>query len=183
MNLHHPQLENMATELHEFAQDVFQNRSHGQGRLVVLHGSNGCGKSMATKSFTRWFNAARMSIGPVMVPAYADVEAQTKIADCVYRAWPGVVDGFQKQNWLITDQLAAEYVAVIDDIGAEHDPSGIGLEKLYLILNQREFKHTLITTNFGPEHWESKFERRIASRLFRNSTHVDLGQVPDYSTI
>lgn len=29
---------------------------------------------------------------------------------------------------------------------------------------------------------EAKFDRRVASRFFRNSTHVDLSDVPDFST-
>jgi hypothetical protein len=33
-----------------------------------------------------------------------------------------------------------------------------------------------------PSQWEERFDRRVASRLNRNSRVVDLSQVPDYST-
>jgi hypothetical protein len=56
------------------------------------------------------------------------------------------------------------------------------MEKLYLILERRVAKWTVITTNVPPESWESKFERRIASRFLRNARHVSLADVPDYNS-
>jgi len=71
---------------------------------------------------------------------------------------------------------------VIDELGGGHDPSGVGVDKLCQILSRRENMWTLITTNITASAWESKFDRRVASRFFRNSVHVDLGDVPDFST-
>lgn len=167
----------MANEIHSFARDIFHSRN--RGRLVILYGPNGCGKTHAAKSLRTWFNAVRLKIGPVAVQTDEGSEAQ--IADCAYRMWPAVVDGFKRDQWEITQILSNEYLTILDDVGAEHDPSRIGIEKLYLILSRREQKHTLITTNVPPQHWETKFEKRIASRLFRNSTHINLSEVPDYN--
>lgn len=151
--------------------------------MVILYGPNGCGKTHIARSVVKWFNAVRLKIGPVMVEGDALRESDAQLPDCTFENWPAIVAGFKRDQWLIVDALLCDYLVILDDIGAEHDPSGIGLEKLYLMLNRRENKHTLITTNYSPSEWESKFERRIASRLFRNSTHVDLSDVPDFSTL
>jgi DNA replication protein DnaC len=124
-----------------------------------------------------------MSIGPVSRGATSHEEAECRLADCLFVHWPSAVDGIKSDQWLVFEDCCVEYFVILDDIGAEHDPSGIGLEKLYLILNRRENMRTLITTNYSPEAWKGKFEKRIASRLFRNATHIDLSKVPDYSTL
>lgn len=179
MNLHHPKLKRMAETLYSFAHGVYHDRGELQGRLVVIYGPNGCGKTHAARALHRWYNAVRISIGPV-VGVNSEGEKEAMIGKGVMVNWAEVVDGFKRDQWLITERLAHDYLALIDDIGAEHDPSKIGAEKLYVILNRREFRHTLITTNLPPDGWETRFERRIASRLFRNATHIDLTDVPDF---
>lgn len=112
-----------------------------------------------------------------------DMNDEVGLAWTQYAHWPSVIDEFQKtQDIAVIEELNICSVAIIDDIGAEHDPSGFGREQLYLILSRREFRWNVISTNFPPEEWHNKFERRIASRLFRNAEHIDLSDVPDFST-
>lgn len=98
-------------------------------------------------------------------------------------SWPEIVDGFKRDEWMVLEDMQAASLLIVDDIGAEHDPSKIGLEKLYVLLNRREYSWNMFSTNVSREHWKEKFERRIASRLYRNSEHIDLSQVPDFSTL
>lgn len=180
MDLYHPQLKNMLVVLYDFVIDVFYRKP---GRLVILHGPNGCGKTKAAKAVLAWFNNVRMQIGPVTRPSEViGEESDAVIPNCLYCNWPREIDLIKQDQWMVFDLMLCEYLVILDDIGAEHDPSGIGLEKLYMALSRRENRHTLITTNFSPEQWPEKFERRITSRLFRNSTLVDLTKVPDFNT-
>lgn len=167
----------MVNEIYSFAQDTYYKPKGG--RLLILYGPNGCGKTHAARAVKSWFDVVRSKINPVSV--MTDEGPEAMLPNCCYRMWPAVVDGFKREQWLIADHLANEYLTILDDVGAEHDPSRIGIEKLYLILSRREQRHTLITTNVPPEHWETKFEKRIASRLFRNSTHINLTEVPDFN--
>jgi hypothetical protein len=43
---------------------------------------------------------------------------------------------------------------IIDDLGAGHDPSGVGTDKLCQVLSRREEMWTLITTNIMPVAWQ-----------------------------
>lgn len=179
MRLHHPQLQEMAHELYALSGDVFYKR---QGRMLVIYGENGSGKTHAARCFHKWFNLVRLKIGPVLTTDQ-EGHSQAQIPDSCLVNWPQIVDGFKQDQWLIVERLTSDYLVVIDDIGAEHDPSRIGIEKLYVILSRRELKFTIVTTNIPPEKWESAFERRISSRLYRNSTDIDLSQVPDWSSV
>lgn len=100
--------------------------------------------------------------------------------DCVFVNWAARVSEFKSGSWGIDDMLDAT-VLILDDIGAEHDPTRAAVEKLYLILEHRENRHTWVTTNIPPGGWEQRFDRRIADRLFRNSVHVDMAKCPSYS--
>lgn len=167
----------MQQKLYDFSRSLYDRK---RGYLVIIYGRNGCAKTHSARGVKAWFNAHRLDIGPVAVKT--DEGDEVSIPDCCFRNWPAVVDGFKQDQWSIVDRLSSDYLTIIDDVGAEHDPSKIGLEKLYLILSRREFKHTIITTNIPDKNWETKFERRIASRLLRNSVHVDLTQVPDFNS-
>lgn len=153
-------------------------RSPARGKSIVLFGENGCGKTRTLKAVFRW--ASRLAID---LPLVRGDDMGVRLSKAEYAHWPAIVDGFKRQQFLVMDDLRDGELLCLDDVGAEYDPSGFGSEQLYLLLSRREFRWNLITTNFPPAAWHEKFERRIASRLFRNAEHVDLSQVPDYSTL
>jgi DNA replication protein DnaC len=142
----------------------------------LIYGENGTGKSHASKAVYYWANRIAMNI-PLI-----DAETGVRTADAIMVNWPTVVDGFKRNDWDL-DDLYNCALLVIDDIGAEHDPSRVGIEKLYTLLERRINRWTLITTNVSPDQWEFKFERRIADRLCRNCQHVDLSQVPSFASV
>lgn len=181
MNRHCPQLQILADEVHTTAGRIFYKHKRGDGKILLIYGSNGSGKTHAAKCLYRWFNHVRMSIGPV--PSIDEEGTENLlIPDATMVNWVETVANFKKGEWNIIDRLINDYLVILDDIGAEHDPSGIASEKLYLILSKREFKHTIITTNIPPSKFPDRFEQRIASRLFRNTIDVDLSDVQDFST-
>lgn len=169
---HHPQLEQLEESVYRFCCDYA--RSPRRGRRIVIFGENGSGKSHAAKAVNHWANRIAMQIPLV------DAETGVRLADSSLVNWPRIVDGFKNGQWDLEDLFDAALL-IIDDIGAEHDPSRVGIEKLYLLLERRAQKWTILTTNIPPMNWESKFERRIADRLFRNCEHIDLTEVPSYS--
>lgn len=179
MKLHHPQLKSALPALTRLAVAVATGK--GARGAVVLYGTNGCGKTRIANAIKGAFNDRRMDLPEYRRNGTTERDADVVIPNCLFVHWPSAVDGIKKEQWIIFENCQCEYFVILDDIGAEHDPSGIGLEKLYLILNRREHMHTLITTNFSPADWETKFEKRIASRLMRNATHIDLSQVSDYN--
>lgn len=144
---------------------------------LVLFGQNGCGKSHTLKKIERWVRAVAMSLPLVRG------EEGMQIPSVCSVSWPEVVKWLQEREFGGFDELVQCSMLLIDDVGAEHDPSGYGREHLYLLLSRRERKWNLVTTNIPPLNWKTKLEARTASRLHRNALHVDLTAVPDFSEV
>lgn len=177
MTVTHPQINVAREAMHNFCSEMAQNPA--RGRLVILFGENGSGKTHLAKCVSRWFASVALQL-----PWVNDCTDHVRRPHRVFVNWAEAVDNFQKrQETGIFDALKSADLAILDDIGAEHDPSAYGREQLYLILNKREHRWTLITTNVERAHWDEKFERRIASRLFRNAEHIDFSRVPDFSAM
>jgi DNA replication protein DnaC len=175
LKITHPQLLRLEDQVWMFASAYA--RTPARGRTLVLYGENGSGKTRTARALHRWASSIAKLLPMV------DADESIQLARTNYGHWPAIVDGFKKQRFDATEELADCELCCIDDIGAEHDPSGFGSEQLYLLLCRREFKWNILTTNLPPAEWDSRLERRIASRLFRNAEHVDLSEVPDFGTL
>jgi len=104
------------------------------------------------------------------------------VPSVTFLEWPSVCDGFKSGEYGVLDDCFKAGMLVVDDVGAEHDPSRNAADKLCQLLSKREKKFTLITTNVIPGLWAERFDERISDRFFRNSTIVDLGLVNSFST-
>lgn len=170
----HPDLSRLEDAVYTFTAGFA--KTPGRGQLMVIWGENGCGKTRTAKAIIRWANSVALLLPMV------NSDLGFRRVNALFAHWPRVVDGFKKQQFDITEELMKTDLAALDDIGAEHDPSGFGREQLYLVLSRRETLWTVVTTNLVPSQWDT-MERRITSRLFRNAVHVDLSRVPDFSTV
>lgn len=169
----HPVLLELERETGKFCLGMWD--SPQAGRLLVLAGNNGTGKTHCAKAVRRWVN--KVGHGKQWVPK-PDVIAHLY---CIFWSWPELLDSLKEGQWELVEDCIEAPCLIIDELGGGHDPSQVGVDKLCQILSKREKKWTLITTNIVPQAWEEKFDRRIASRFFRNSTLVDLTNVPDYN--
>lgn len=175
MECKHPQLKVLEEAVYDFCAGYAKSPSRGY--RMVIYGNNGAGKSHAAKAIHGWAN--RMAIN---LPLVND-DVGVRLATSEFHNWPTVVDRLKGGEWELIEQMMPVNLLVLDDLGAEHDPSKMGIEKLYLLLERREQKWTVITTNVGPLAWEGRFEKRIASRFLRNCKHIALDEVPDYKTL
>ena len=145
------------------------------GRLLLLAGKNGNGKTHAARGVSRWVRC--VGHGKQWVERNNHISTLT----CLYWHWPALLDALKNGGWDLIEDCFSTPLLIIDELGGGHDPSTVGIDKLCQILTRREHRWTLITTNLAPADWRSAFDNRVASRLFRNSTLIDLSDVPDYS--
>lgn len=174
---HHPDLLELEDAIWRFCADYARNPA--RGRRMLIHGNNGAGKSHCARAVCRWANRCAIDLPLV------NGDEGPRLADVTFLHWPRVVDRFKPPHnewWVIDDAMRCSLL-IIDDIGAEHDPSRVGIEKLYLLLERREFAWTLLTTNITPEAWEERFERRISSRFLRNFELVSVEKAPDFKSL
>lgn len=145
------------------------------GRMLLLYGENGSGKTHCAKAVYRW--VAKVGLAKQFVRRVNHISH----LDCVYWHWPKLLDTLKNGGWDVIDDMFDTTLLIIDELGGGHDPSGVGVDKLCQVLSRRENMWTLITTNILPAMWEQAFDRRIASRLLRSSKHIDLTAVPDFN--
>lgn len=149
-----------------------------RGRLLLLAGNNGTGKTHCAKAINLWVK----TVGPSKEwVVKADGERRRAYLDVIYWHWPRLLDRFKEGQWDLVDDMIDIPCLILDELGGGHDPSKVGTDKLCTLLSHREKKWTVITTNILPSEWESVFDRRITSRFFRNSTLIDLSDVPDFN--
>lgn len=155
--------------------------SHGcvnepkRGKLLLLFGGSGNGKTHVAKAIINYVNNYKIG------RPWATPSGRVVHADADFVNWPRMVDKMVNGGWERFESLVKTHCIAVDDIGAEHDPKGFSVEKLYRILNEREDRYTIITTNVGADEWHTRFEKRIASRFLRNSIVVDMTEVPDFN--
>lgn len=169
----HPELIRLEFEACKFCTGYFKNPA--RGRLLVIYGNNGVGKSMVAENIVTWAHHARANFPKIVVGPGA-----LQNADQWFVRWPKFLDDLKNGSWELVDAAEAVSLLVLDELGGAYDPSGIGTDKLCRILSRREKKWTIITTNLDPASWETSFDRRIASRLYRNAIHVEMNNVQDY---
>ena len=162
------------------------SKSPHAGALIVFFGRNGTGKTHCARALVNW---AKTTFGECRYVPQANV---VRMPAAAFYRWPGLLDRMKSGEWDIAHDLSPPSsfpgflegyeLLALDDIGAEHDPTSVGRDKLCQILSAREKSWTVVTTNILPSSWGQVFEHRIESRLFRNAVHVDLSNVTDYAS-
>lgn len=180
LDLYHHDLRSAANAIYDYCEQYAKNPA--RGNTVVVYGENGCAKTSIARCVFRWQRNIKLLLKATPNPSSGEFETPS----ACFVNWAKIVDGFkdrERDGFGIIEDLRNCSLLILDDVGAEHDPSKIGVEKLYSVLSSREFRWNIITTNIPPQQWPDKFERRVDSRLWRNAIHIDLSKVPDYSKI
>jgi DNA replication protein DnaC len=159
-----------------FCADYFRNPS--PGRSLVLIGNNGIGKTHTARAIATW---ARHVANDMRHPVVIDGQVSDLAPAIAYHHWPTFLDSLKSGGWHLVEECERAGLLVIDELGGGYDPNRVGADKLCRILSKREFKWNLITSNLQPEEWEAALDRRIASRLNRNSTLLIMDEVEDYN--
>lgn len=169
-------LEKLLTAARSFASD-FQRLNH-KPRWLSLLGSSGAGKTMLAKivlSEARAF--AQRS------PYVIQTAIEQRVRRVKFGTWPKMAKRLRQGDYDIMDEFKTAWLAIVDDIGAEHDAkSGFIPAELYDLLNERLGRWTLFTSNLSMDEIAEQIDGRIASRLRRDGSTVVEVQVPDFAT-
>lgn len=183
---HHPQLRTLEDMVYAFCSDYAKRPARGY--RMVIHGDNGTGKSHVARAVHAWANAVSTALPRVGAEDTSDGLWTQRTADASYWKFPHLVrevPRYRDRDIIaeLTQRPGSPCLLILDDVGAEHDPSKFGASIFYQLLENREHQWTLITTNHVPDSWAERWDRRVASRLLRNTKLVALDQVPDFSSL
>lgn len=174
-----PVLQEFELQVQKFCSGFFKNPR--EGYLLFVYGNNGTSKTLAFEAIRRWFNTV------CRTNYFVERENVVRMPYGQFWSFPRLLrelkggDYDKGGNWHMLEELDSCELLGIDEIGGGHDPSTVGVDVLCQLMSRRERRWSYIATNVGPDAWDQKFDRRIASRFFRNSVIIDLSGVPDYS--
>lgn len=86
----------------------------------------------------------------------------------------------QGDSYDLMDNIRDANLYFLDDFGTER-PTEFALEKLYEIIEARNRKWTILTSNLSVQQIAKTVDTRISSRLIRNNSIVVEVDAPDYS--
>lgn len=167
------QLEAMLRQAALFVRSLKHNHTP---RWLSLLGTSGCGKTFLSKRIWRWFKS---------LPEFrAIVDEQTEeiIYPGSFVLWPNLAaELLSNSGYIRLNQLKQEKLVVIDEIGADRDPSGHVRDCLSRLLTARVGKWTVITSNKSLNDIERDIDARVSSRMIRDGNVVVDVAMKDYA--
>lgn len=144
----------------------------GETQNVLMTGSVGSGKSHLSVAIARTLDDAGISVAFISA---ADLFKRIK----------KTFDSDAETEERIFDEFKSYQVMIIDDLGTESskiDPSGMSwtMNKLVELINLREGKSTVYSTNLEDDQLNRVLGERAASRLYMNTRFIDLFLQKDY---
>lgn len=119
----------------------------GNGRLLIMSGKAGCGKSQAAG-----FALSRRSGLWVHAPDLARPQPKEEV----------------ESGNVLEERMRAAGLLVLDDVGLEHSPGGFAAARIADVLVHREAarRPTIVTTNLSGDEFAAKYgDDRMRSRL------------------
>lgn len=151
----------------------------GRFRKAILAGAAPHWLTILGHSGTGKTHLAKALWGEIKRHCRWNPDACAYTPSCVY--WPDLVDKLRSGEFygFFNDMKRWPFL-VLDDIGAERDPSGFAADRLSTLLGCRGGRWTLITGNLAFRDIEA-LDVRIASRMRRDGSQVIEVTATDYA--
>lgn len=166
-----PELERLLDETARFAASINFTTPY----WLTLSGHSGVGKTMLAKTVYRQFmdqNRFELKFDRLRNRTYGNTGG--------FYCWRSCCSSFRAGAYELIEDICDEWFVILDDVGSERDPTGFIASALDQILNARQHKWTLITTNLSLREI-ANIDARISSRMLRNNGVVLEVNSQDYA--
>lgn len=167
-----PNLEKMLNATTAFAEAILVKESP---RWLSLLGTSGAGKTHLSKKLLEFWRGVSgwRKVGGSAGTFY-------RLGDSRFVSWRKFIDRQKSGQFGEIQGIRETEFVIIDDIGAERDPSGFAKERLDDIADARLGKWTVFTSNLLLAQIAA-IDKRIASRLIRCGSKVIEVSTTDYN--
>lgn len=143
---------------------------------LCLFGKSGTGKTHLAKKILAFWRK---------IGGWQEIQGKAgsfqSLGDSRLVSFPKFIERQKSGNFGEINDIRSFPFVVIDDIGAEHDPSGFAKSRAYDIAEGRLGKWTVITSNLSFAQI-AELDTRIASRMLRGgSVRIDLTGATDFN--
>lgn len=171
-----PGVQVMADEVAAWCRRVSLN-TRNSGRLLVLSGAFGCGKTVMLQAAVGYLQDIRMiKLGDTW---------KSRPMQIMTVMWPDFLHRvLELKSEDAMQELKDADVIFLDDIGAETDrfKSGEPARVLGDVLSFVDAKFVFITMNVPPDQWATVWDGRVEDRLLRNGSVIVNGYDPETLT-
>lgn len=141
---------------------------------LSLLGKSGAGKTYLAKGIWGWYSRSSHF--------HANMDDKEIIYPGSWCFWPILAqDLLNNTGYGELQDLTREKLIVIDEIGADRDPSGHVRDCLSRLLSARVGKWTIITSNKSLGEIQRDIDTRISSRMVRDGSLVVDVDITDYA--
>lgn len=173
-----PSLQAALAKARQFASNIKAD-PFGEGYCLTLAGQSGVGKSLL----------CQMVLADLKLNAWGRCEAiprlinAGRIQDFTARFFDmrKVSDGFKEGRYGVVEHMESQSLTVLDDMGADHDPSHVAASKVDRVLRSRGRKWTLVTVNLSLQEIAEQLDGRIASFLIRDANRYIEIETDDFA--
>lgn len=151
-------------------------KSKQSPRWLSFLGTSGSGKTHLARKVWSWFK------GSSHFQAEVNLETKEIYYPGSWIFWPNMASELlSNSGYGRLEDLQTEKLVVLDEIGADRDPSGHVRDCLSRLLSSRVGKWTILTSNKGLGDIERDIDARISSRIVRDENMVVDVDVADYA--
>jgi DNA replication protein DnaC len=168
-----PQLEKM---LHAAMRFTSAMQLDEDPHWLCLLGPSGAGKTHLSKSIIKYW---REKAGWWSLEGRAGLVPQLK--ESRFISWRKFIDRQKAGEFSEIQSVVSLPFVVIDDFGAEHDPTGFAKSRLDRVADERLGKWTVFTSNLLLNQIAKEIDPRISSRMIRGQNIVIEVDVTDYN--
>jgi DNA replication protein DnaC len=178
---HHESLKRAANACARFVADMAKGATPYWLTLAGIHGS---GKTMlASQVFQagRQYNPGEYKNNPIWVTGSGVHDPHQRRPNCVWLHSAKFADRMRGGEYDLPEYLRADYLVVMDDLGAARDKTEFVVDALYRLADLRMHRWTIWTTNLSAKEINERMDPRISSRLIRDENKFVTITAGDYA--
>ncbi len=150
-------------------------RNEAAPHWLSFIGTSGAGKTYLARRIWNWYQNERSLFRASIVEGEIAYPGS-------FNSWPKIAgELLSNQNYWKLEEMQRDKLIVLDEIGADRDPSGHVRDCLARVLSGRVGKWTVITSNKSLGDIQRDIDTRISSRMIRDGNVVVDVDVLDYA--
>lgn len=148
---------------------------------LTFTGVPGCGKTFLARQIFEAAKPYNPGNPSLRISGSGYFDERRRRPGCVWLTATQFADRLRAKEYDLPEYLAADFIVVLDDLGAARDTTAFIAEAVYRLCNERLGRWTLFTSNLSATAIAEQIDPRVASRLIRDGNKAHRITAPDFA--